>query len=176
MSGVAADFTNPATPFVLAQFSSRERPYKVVGTMETQGTWVVNNNENIVIFVDGNLRINGEIRTQGRSFIAFIVNGDITISSNVGSPVGNNNPNVSGIFVTSTAGRFNTGTTTSNGSARLIIDGTVIAGGINLQRDLAAQNANTTTPAEEFRYNPMFLFTMPNEFKEMKISWQEMEP
>lgn len=156
-------------------FSSRAQPYKVSGNLTTQGTWNFNSDgENVVIFVEGNLTIGGEIRVPSRSFVSFVVQGNITVDPAVGGNVATNTPNIEGVYVTS--GSFNTGVTNNNGSAKLIVNGIVIANSFVLQRDLDAQNANTTTPSEEFRYNPMYLLTLPNEFMDMKIKWEEVAP
>lgn len=173
-SGLSADYTNPLNP--IAKPASRQRPYIVQGNMQTSGDWTVNDGESLVFIVNGNVQINGNIRTSGKSFIAFVANGNITISSNVGRALAENDPNIEGFYITSPSGRFITGNSTNAATARLIVFGSVISGGFTMQRDLQNYNGNNTIPGEAFRYNPMFHFSMPNEFKDMKVNWQEVMP
>lgn len=171
LSGVPYDFTNPGA-LTSTSFPSRTQPYKVSGNLTTSGTWNIAAGDNRVIFVDGNLTIGGPILTPNKSFIAFVVNGTITVSPTVGSALADTTPDIQAVFVSN--GSFNTGDSSNAATPKLIVNGSVIANDIVLDRDLGG--SNNTTPAEEFRYNPMFIFTLPNEFLDMRINWQEVAP
>lgn len=175
LAGVTADFTNPGN-LNMNSFLSRPQPYIVNGNLTTQAgqPWAVANGTNRVIFVTGDLTINSPITVSGKSFIAFVVGGNITISPSVGSTPADTTADLESVFVT--RGSFSTGTSTTVNAEKLIVNGSVIANSINLQRNLDSVNANSTNPAEEFRYNPMFLFALPNEFMDMRINWQEVAP
>jgi hypothetical protein len=159
--------------------------YVVNGNLTTQGNWNVNGNgsnpEKPVIFVDGTLTIDGNINITGKGFIAFIVNGSIVVTSNVGSNLNNDtNPDIEGVYITNNkAGTvFDTGQTTGMGKARLVLKGIFLAHDFRLQRDLntAQAGANVDHPGEKFIYNPMLLFTMPPEFQDVHVKWQEVAP
>jgi hypothetical protein len=112
--------------------------------------------------VDGNLTITGNITVAAGGFAAFIARGTITLDPAVSA--------VQGIYITSPAGTFATGT----GAVRFIGTGTFVAGNFTLQRDLG--DLNTSTSSELFVYNPQLLFTMPEAMKKMSVSWTEVAP
>lgn len=142
------------------QFPSRTQPYVVSGDMITQGAWSIPQGNSVVIFVNGNLTINGNITLVGKSFLGFIVSGNITVDPAV--------TNMDGVFINN--GTFDSGT----GANQLTVNGTVIAGNIDLGRDMGANN--DTTPGEVFNYSPKLLFSMPTEFMGMDITWNEVAP
>ena len=157
--------------------ASRATPYYINGDMTTSGDWVVGDGENIVFIVTGNLTIGGQINITGTGFVAFIVNGQyLNISSSVGTTASSTNPVVEGIYVLSPSGTFQTGLSTSIGSAKFVGKGMFIAGNFLLQRDLDAFGGNTLYPPELFQYNPGLLVTMPDEMKELPVIWQEVAP
>jgi hypothetical protein len=147
--------------------------YKVGGDATVSG-WNVNNNDSIVMFVNGNLTIDGDIRINGSGFVAFVVSGNIQITSNVGNNAGVTTPNIEGIYITS--GSFMTGQSTAANRQRFVVSGTVVANTVILQRDLTQTGGTNTVPAELFQYNPALLFRLPDEFKDVRIKWQEVAP
>jgi hypothetical protein len=141
------------------------------------GSWVLGEGEKKIIFVNGNARIQTNITYESNNaFFAFIVNGDITIEPSVGTPPSSSTPSLRGLYVTSPQGLFITGQSIIPGREKLVVQGTVIAGGFTLQRDLDALGRNQDTPAEEFIYDPHILLTMPEKFKDLKIKWEEVAP
>lgn len=155
------DYVNPISP--VARPDPRAAPYYVTGNMTTSGNWTVAADENLVFFVDGNLTVSGTITIAPGGFVAFIARGNITIDPVVAS--------VDGIYITSPAGTFDTGT----GAVRLTGTGMFIAGNFTLGRDLG-DALNPTTASELFVYDPQLLVTMPEAMKKMAISWQEVAP
>lgn len=149
--------------------------YYVNGDMTTESTdWSIGATEKMVIFVNGNVTINGRIQIANGGFFSIIASGDITVSTTLGVPVTAPNPgntNLEGIFITN--GTFSTSNSTGNN--RLIVLGSVIANSFQLLRDAGAAY-NDTYPSEVFRFDPQLLFTMPDEMKDIPYTWQELAP
>ena len=163
----SAPFTKPASTLT---------PYYVVGDMTTSGDWVVADGETILVIVSGNLIIDGKINITGTGFVAFIVNGNISVSPTVGGLYSSSTPVVEGVYITSPAGTFSTGTSTNVGTERFVGKGTFVAGNFSLQRDLLSVGQNSNVSSELFTYNPALLFSMPNSMREVPITWQEVAP
>jgi len=174
--------TNSAfvNPLAVVQPSSSRTPYYFVGDMTTSGDWLVGDGESIIVIVDGNATIGGKINIVGTGFVAFIVNGTITVSSNVGTTASSDVPVVEGIYIAMKADRtggFISGTSTSASTARLVGKGMFIADDFVLQRNLDGYGVgNAGSAAELFIYNPRLLLTMPEEMKENSVTWQEVAP
>jgi len=144
------------------------------GSLTIDGAnWTVGANEKCVIIVNGPLTINKNINISSGGFATFIVNGNITIDPTVGKASSLSSPALEGIFVTSRAGIFNTGTS-GVGTERFVLKGMVIAGGFQLPRDLKADNTNISS--ELFLYNPALLFSMPTQMQDLKVRWEEVAP
>jgi hypothetical protein len=160
-----------------AELLSREDPYVVDGDL-TVGTtdWSIGDGERVVVFVDGNLTINSRINLTGTGFVSFIVNGDITVDPTVGVAYSSSVPVVEGIYITSPSGTFYSGASTNVGTQRFVGEGMFIAGEFSLQRDLDSIGQNTTTASDLFIYNPQLLVTMPEEMKDVPVTWQEVAP
>jgi hypothetical protein len=176
------DYTDPASPLTQPVYKQdMNQPYFVKGNMTTSGNWLVGDGKKLIVFVDGSLTVTGKINVTGSGFIAFIVNGDISVSPTVGvSPaVGTyltKQPVIEGIFITSPAGTFHTGASTNPGTEQFVGKGTFIAGNFSLERDLDVTGKNYAVPAELFAYNPGFLVTMPDGLRESSVRWQEVAP
>lgn len=168
LTGNSQSYSGPAKP------ASSDIPYAVNGPL-TIGNWNVANGESIVLFVNGDLTINGPITSAGTGFVAFIVNGDITISSNVGVAYNSSTPSLRGLYVAN--GTFNTGAS-QIGIQRLVGQGIFIANSFQLLRDLsnAGGGQNHTTSSELFIYDPQLLVTMPDEFRDIRLKWEEVAP
>ncbi len=156
--------------------ASRTKPYYVVGDMTTSGDWAVADGETIIFLVNGNLTIGGKITMTGTGFIALIVKGDITVSPSVGGLYTSSTPVIEGLYITSPTGTFKTGASSVAGKERLVLRGTFVAGNFLLQRNLESVNANTTTAAELFLYDPALQFHMPKALLNVPITWQEVAP
>jgi len=179
-SPVTADYTGDTT--LNTQLAGREAAYYVDGNLIIDGSnWNVASvtpKESVVVLVNGNLTIKNRINITSGGFIGFFVNGNITIDSSVGTTWSSTTPVVEGIYMTSPTGTFSTGATTAAATARFVGKGTFVAGNFSLlgQRDLEIVGHNADTAAELFIYNPELLITMPDEMKELPITWAEVAP
>ncbi len=158
---VVIDYFNPLSPITKPE--ARTAPYYVTGNMTTSGVWTVGSGETLVFIIDGNLTVSGNVTITPGGFAAFIVNGNITIDPAVSG--------IDGIYITSPAGTFDTGT----GAVRLTGTGMFIAGTFTLSRDLG-DVLNPTTSSELFVYDPQLLMTMPEAMKKLSVNWQEVAP
>lgn len=151
--------------------------YYVDGNLTINTTpWSVASGTSIVVLVNGNLTINQSINLSGTGFVAFIVNGNITVSPNVGVANTSSTPALEGVYITSPTGTFTTGASTTAGSERFVGEGIFVAGDFNLTRDLDSYGVNNTTSSELFIYNPRLLITMPDEMRDLPVTWQEVAP
>jgi len=121
----------------------------------------------VILYVDeGDLIINESINN---GFFMVIVDGDIDVKIDENSGT---DPELEGVFVSD--GSFNTDPE-GNINEQLWVRGTVIAwGGVNLQRDLGDDNANT--PAELFEYSPALYLAIPSNLNEKIMRWKEVAP
>jgi len=155
-------------------------PYYYDGnvTVDTN-PWTVPAGQSVVVFVSGDLTIKQPIHMTPGGFLAFIVNGNILIDPSVGvacSPACGNTPVLDGVYITSPNGTFDTGDSSVPGSERLVVKGIVVAGNFNMQRDLDSVGQNVTTAASLFQYDPELLLTMPDQMKDLPVTWQEVAP
>lgn len=110
----AADYTGDTT--FTSKLASRAAAYYVNGNLTIDTTdWSVTDGETIIVLVSGNLTINRKINLAGTGFLAFIVKGNITVSPTVGVPYTSSEPVVEGVYMTSPAGTFSSGASTSAG-------------------------------------------------------------
>jgi len=159
--------------------ASRDTPYYISGNMQTSGVWSVGDGESIVFLVDGDVTIGGNIRIYGSGFVAFIVHGDIHVSSAVGRGSASGIPALEGIYIATTEdhnGTFHTGISAEASTARFVGKGMFIADAFSLQRDLESYGGNVQYAAELFQYNPRLLFSMPDAMMDMPVVWQEVAP
>lgn len=175
-----ADNTGSLSVATLAQLlpsPNSQVVYYNNGAVSIDGSpWVVGSGQSLVLFVNGNLTINEPITITPGGFVAFVVNGDISVNTSVGSAYTSSMPDLQGIFMTSPTGTFHSGLSTTAAARRLVIKGTVITGNFDLTRDLDADAANNTTSAELFIYDPQLLLTMPQQMEDLPIYWQEVAP
>lgn len=151
--------------------------YMVNGNLTINSAdWTVTNGQSIVVFVNGNLTVNRRINLTGTGFVAFVVNGNITISPNVGVAPSSSTSVLEGIYITTPTGTFNSGTSTNVGTERLVAEGIFVAGFFTLGRDLDSTASNISTSAELFIYNPQLLVTMPDAMRDLPVTWQEVAP
>lgn len=154
--------------------------YYVGGDMTTAaGTaWNIAANEQMIIFASGSVTINSPITITSGGFFALISHNGIYVSSTVGGATGSTAATLEGIYIATNANHtavFATGGSTTTGTERLVVRGSVIADNFQLFRDLGT-TINNTTPAEQFIFNPELLFTMPDNMKEIPYVWQEVAP
>jgi len=149
---------------------------KASGDITINNPLNISNNKKAVIFVDGNLNINNEIRMNSpeTSFVMFVVRGDIIVDPSIGNNNANSNtPNISGIFWAD--GAFISNSDSPASDTKLVVRGSVATnGGFSLQRDLG--NDNQTFPAEVFIYAPEFQLNFPDTLSEKRLVWKEVAP
>jgi hypothetical protein len=169
----------PSGTTLAAQPVSRAAPYYVPGDLTVDGSvWSVGTGQSVVVLVNGNLTLKNNINITGSGFVAFIVNGDITVAPTVGVPwnAAAGTSALDGIYITSPGGVFATGDSSALGFRRFVGKGTFIAGGFAMQRNLDIVSHNVDTSAELFIYNPQLLLTMPDAMRDVPITWQEVAP
>lgn len=139
---------------------------------EPGGSSVVNINKRAVIFVDGDLTIHDRVRLVDPEddFLMVVVSGDINVHPDLVSP-DVNTAAIQGIFVAD--GTFATGTNGADDGI-LVIEGSVAAGGIRLERGLTDEN--TSTPGEHFIYSPALIVNYPSALAERHLVWREVAP
>ncbi len=129
------------------------------GSATISNPWDVDVNEQYVVFVDGDLNIDANITVADGGFLAFIVNGDVSVGSSV--------TDLQGIFIS------DNDFITESGATQLDVRGTVVAWGTtSFGRDLGT--GNISSPAEKFTYRPDFLTNMPNKMKSFVMQWEEV--
>ncbi len=123
----------------------------------------------IVILVDGDLILNAQVRLNNdNGFVAFIVKGDVRVGGSSLTEVGNS-ADLEGVYLVD--GIFDLG----DSSERFRGLGTFVAGAFDLTgRDLG--DANDTTPAFLFMYNPSLWFNAPKALLGPSFTWQELPP
>lgn len=137
-------------------------------------------NRKIVVFIDGNLTIDGAVNIGNNGFAAFIVSGNITVSPTVGASNNSSTAaNIAGIYWAD--GQFATGTTGINDDKRLNLYGSFAALGTGftdaflLQRDLNDTD-NKTIPAETFTFAPEYMVRFPQTLSDKHLVWREIAP
>jgi len=132
----------------------------------------LNVNKKVVIFVDGDVTINSRIRLNNieEDFFMIVASGNITVNPSVSSS-SSNDVAIQGIYHTN--GSFSTGT---NGvdDEMLVVEGSVSAGSVNLERDLVAENNDT--PGELFIYSPELAIGYPSALSDKHLVWREVAP
>ncbi len=156
--------------------------YFVNGDLTTTAQWNLVSGDSYVVIVNGNLNFNYRVTAPVGSFIAFIVKGNINIASSVGvqcdaTVCSDTTERIQGVYITSPTGIFKTNIGNA-AKERLLLRGTFVAGSFQLERDLNVTSGthNSDTPAETFIYEPDYLFQLPNEMKELPVTWQEVAP
>lgn len=155
----------------------------------TTPTLSVPANKKVVIFVHGNLTITNKITVPTSSFLAFIVDGDITIAPNVGdTPTAANIcsnvgvAQVQGIYIAKNitieqSSNDRVPVQNFNCDKKFIGAGSFIASGqIELERTFKGcganmtpyVNYNATHPAETFIFRPDLILNMPEWMKQPK--------
>ncbi|HSX49032.1 MAG TPA: Ig-like domain-containing protein [Candidatus Saccharimonadales bacterium] len=143
--------------------------YNAAGNLTINGDVLISGNRKVILFVNGNLTLNGKINIQnkGQGFFMAIVSGNINVAGTVTAAAGL--PALEGIYESD--GVFDTGVSASN----LYVRGTVVGwGGVNLKRDLGA--GNSANPAETFEFAPDITMLYPRDLVQDKLGWKEVAP
>ncbi len=143
-----------------------------------------NTSKKIIIFVNGEVNINGKILLDdGLDFFMIISRGNINVSNLVGDPglvetPSTGSEDLEGIFVTDGEFVTNVG---DYAPRQLIIRGVVVGwgrngsvNGVNFQRNLGS--SNSIYPSEIFKYAPDLILGFPSFFGEKSILWREVSP
>jgi len=160
-------------------------------TIGTANQWHVANSEQIIVFIEGNLVVDDlpgatnrliTVEPGGTGFLAFIVQGNVIITPNVGypdlntSPTDPNSPLIEGVFVADGIIQVQSYQTTPD--YKLIVAGTFVGWtGINLQRSFANQDDNSLNnivPAESFVFRPDLLVNTPTVMKAAHFNIREI--
>ncbi len=142
---------------------TQEGVYEREGNIDTSGFNI--NDIKIVILVDGDVTITGDINVDTNGFLAIIASGKIIIDPGV--------TNLQGVYIADKT--IETGESADQLQAEGIFvgwDKNNDGNGINLQRNLAVN----TTPAEIFTYRPDLVRNAYQYLKKPKIDWQEVAP
>jgi len=127
----------------------------------------INAGQRVVLFVDGNLTLAGDIdfANEATSFFMTAVDGAMDVANPAANPP---TQTLNGLFV---ANQFNA----SAGSSQLVVNGSVASwGGVTLNRDIATRNA--TEPAELFNFRPDYVLRCPQELLKRGGLWREISP
>lgn len=135
---------------------------KVVGNLEINES--LNFSSKMIILVDGNVTIKGNITLTNSGFLMIIASGNVSIDPEVRE--------VSGIILADNT--FYSGTKGTRQDSQLLFKGTVFANKISLQRSLPT--TNPPQPAELFEYNPSYVLDTPYYFWVRKKKWREVNP
>jgi len=139
------------------------------GDLTMQGEPTLGNTK-VILFVNGNLTIDGIIDlTRGTGFFMAIVSGNIIVDPDVVHPSAGE-PELEGLFVAD--GNFTSGS--DGDDEQLYIRGMVTAYQ-QVQLDKAL-NDNSITPAELFTYAPDLLFNYPRSLTLKRTRWKEVTP
>ncbi|MFH2118474.1 MAG: hypothetical protein ABII10_01935 [Candidatus Paceibacterota bacterium] len=155
--------------------------------------WNLNNTEQIIVFVNGNLTIDDStggqnriitVATGGDGFLMFVVSGDTTVTAKVGynniytSAATANIANVEGIFVSD--GLLTIAGLTGATDKKFIGAGTFVGwSGVDLQRnfdDGLTPELNSAAATETFIFRPDFIINAPRQIKTAQMTWREIEP
>jgi len=164
--------------------------------------WLIQNDEQVVVFVQGNLTIEAEspntkiIGVVPGGYLAFIVQGDIAVSDSVGHPVDTNSSptafavpfglsptesNLEGIFVADGRLIIESNDDPDSPDHKFIGAGNFIGwGGVDLQRTFEdnafGMSWHSYNPTESFIYRPDLLINTPQEMKDYIREWREVAP
>lgn len=125
----------------------------------------------VILFVNGDLNINGKIDlTPGRGFFMAVVNGNVNVKGSVGGPA-DTTPDLQGLFFVNQT--FNSAVTDPAPQQQLHVQGTVVANAFSLTRSLSD---NSQTPAELFEFSPALLLQLPASLGSRQVIWKEVAP
>ncbi len=133
---------------------------------------VIAANEKVILFVNGNVTVDGNITVANGGYLAVITNGNITFSEN--SYTAHGQYVADGFLIVRDAAA-------GDGAARQFVGEGNFVGwrGVTLERSLEPATdplANNQNPAELFIYRPDLLFNTPLTLKYGSIEWREVAP
>ncbi|HEX9817850.1 MAG TPA: hypothetical protein VGA89_03100, partial [Patescibacteria group bacterium] len=162
-------------------------------TIGAANQWHLAANEQLIVFIEGDLIIDDQPRAENRlitvaqgdrGFLAFIVQGSVIITPNVGytdvntDPILPNTPLVEGVFIADNTLRVQSWQTSPD--LKFIGAGTFVGWtGVDLQRSFAEPGDNSTNniaPTETFVFRPDFMANTPNIMKSAHFNIREVQP
>lgn len=132
----------------------------------------ISSGRKVVLFVPGDVAINGNITIDdmSNSFFMLVSSGNITVNNPVGRNASETAPSLDGIYVSD--GVFGTSRSVGANNNRVNVRGTVVAlGGVNLQRD-----TQTAFPSETFSFAPELILNFPPSLSTKRAFWKEITP
>lgn len=135
--------------------------YYAAGSIDLNGKDV--GGDKVIIFVDGDATVVGDIKVGKSGFFALIANGSITFDEAV--------TDAQGFYLAD-------GTlSVAAGSSLFEGEGSFIGwGGVSLKRDLGETGSLNLTPSELFTFRPDLLLNAPKEFLFTPFVFQEVAP
>jgi len=162
-------------------------------TINDLNQWHLNNNEQLIIFVDGDLYLDDTSASEQRiitveeggiGFLAFFVKGSIYISENIGYNDIYTNPHnpdvavIEGVFMAD--GVIEVKGIPDVQDKKFIGAGTFVGwNGVKLNRSFAVpgdNSLNNQSPAEIFIFRPDFIVKAPKEIKSAHFYLREIQP
>lgn len=183
-------------PHLLKKYDAAENVVIIRIPSEIQldigSTLQVLNGYKVILFVDGDLIINGSVDTKlldvdENSFFMAVADNNITFSNTIGYTDANQTePIVEGVFVADNQliiqEKAATDPTqpTETADLKFIGAGSYIGlGGVQLQRtfdsptDVLAREKNSFSPVEQFIFRPDFVLNAPDILKRPELTWKE---
>jgi hypothetical protein len=127
---------------------------------------LISGNKKVILFVNGDLTINGKINIQnhGQGFLMIIVTGNINVNSAVTGTAAS--PAIEGIYETDK--NFDMG----GGVNGIYVRGTIVSyGSVVLNR-----NVGTVNPSESVEYDPALTILFPRSLVQDTYGWSEVLP
>jgi len=153
------------------------------GDMTIDSNWDVTAGNSYVIFVNGNLTVSNSatITVAQGAFLSFIVSGNITFDSSIGTATfSSTGPGqVQGVYIAN--GVLKVESAGASGTEKKFIgEGTFVGySGIRLPRDFSNGGngtQNNNYPASLFVHRPDFVINTPARMKKAVMNWREVEP
>lgn len=156
-------FTDPSSTSIATDISDQDGYdwYKHTGNLTLSASDLLN--RKVILFVDGNLTIDGNINvTDNQGFFVTFVNGTISINPSV-----TGSPSLEGLYLSNST--FSTGV----GTSPINIRGSIASyGGISFERDLA----DDSSPAEYIEFAPDQVAMFPEKLMLSRTKWIEVAP
>lgn len=178
------DFAGQAADAQKPSFNPARVAYYHPGDLTITSAWNVAAGEKYVVFITGNLTLDGatvdhltDVAAGG--FLALIVKGNIYINENLGNAtLTNTTANLEGVFMADGTLNIQTRGPAAGGDDRFIGEGVFVGwSGVNLLRDYSDSGSrsqeNNDKPVETFIYRPDFLVNMPEIMLVPVRLWQE---
>lgn len=184
---------NKVTPTALSTYCSTDActinntiqsgAYRVGGNLMLNAATITN--KKVVILVDGDLTIAGNVQVSPGAYLMVVVKGDIIVSDSVGTATfacaGSGTPQLQGVFSTDSNFNIEGKAICPTADLQLQVAGTIIsnagkttAGKVVNNRTLCAQDA--LYPSFTIRPRPDFALATPGYILRPSVTWKEVAP